>query len=127
MTTSSIRTGGAQRRRSVHWLWLGPLLIIVIAWLFLVFTSQGLLIRYEPLAASESEPSFVASVACTYSSGIQTVAVFSFGNWRNAECSQFHKFGSVPRCPAAIFGPLVCEAVPGQFFSIDPRLFSPTE
>jgi hypothetical protein len=107
--------------------WLGLLLIPAIAWLALVFTTRGVLIRYDPLLASDTEPSFVESVACTYSSLIRTETVFSFGNRQNAECSPLYKFGSIPRCPSTIFTPCVCEEVPGQSMSIDPRYVEPAE
>jgi hypothetical protein len=104
--------------------WFGLLLIPLIAWLTLALTSHGVLIRYDPLLASETDPPFTESVACTYFSGIRTATVFSFGNTQDAECSRFYKLGSVPACPRTVFSPFVCEEVPGQSISIDPQFKS---
>ena len=52
-------------------LWLGVLLLFlpVLAGLALPVTGYGLLIRYDPMAVSETEPSFVQDVACIYAGG----------------------------------------------------------
>jgi hypothetical protein len=90
-------------------IWLGVLALPLLGWLALVVTSHGFLIRYDPMAGSETEPSIITDVACIYLTGTGIVTVFSLSNTKDAECSRLYKLGSLPVCPREVVRPSNCE------------------
>src|SRR5688572_5466149 len=99
-------------RRSRLTVWLSILTLPLVGWLILAAIGYGVLLRYDPMAASESDPAFIQDAACIYASGIRTVTVFSLGNAKDAECPRLYKIGSLPQCPGPLVWPVVCEEGP---------------
>jgi hypothetical protein len=68
----------------------------LVGWVYLITTSQGLLLRYDPLYVNEG--GVIQSAACTYTSGIETMTVCVIDDPKGATCPHVYKFGSIPLC-----------------------------
>lgn len=95
------------RKRSL--IGFGLATLILSSGLAFFGTGRGLLVRYDPMAASENGPSFTTDVACTYLSGTGFVTVYSLGNTEEATCTRIYTAGSLPTCPDPPAWPSLCE------------------
>jgi hypothetical protein len=83
--------------------------LILLSGLVYFGTGHGLLVRYDPMAASKTEPSLITDVACTYLLGTGFVTVYSLGNTEEATCARIYSAGSLPACPTPPAWPSLCE------------------
>ena len=76
------------------WRWL--MAVPLAGWVYLLGTSQGVLIREDPMFVNEH--GLIQDVACIYSSGIVTASLVRAGELNGASCTRLYTFGSAPPC-----------------------------